>query len=110
MARPCRLDGFCYVGFNRYFLTFCVKDRRCALVDDSLVNLVLEQFRQTAALEGFSISAYCFMPDHVHLLVEATRATSDLRRFAKLAKQRAGAAHALLGLGRLWQAGYYERV
>ena len=50
------------------------------------------------------------MPDHAHLLVEATRPDSDLKRFAKLAKQRAGAAYALSGRGRLWQEGYYERM
>jgi hypothetical protein len=27
-----------------------------------------------------------------------------------MAKQRSGAAHALAGRGRLWQAGYYERI
>ena len=50
------------------------------------------------------------MPDHVHLLVEAQADTSDLRRFAKLAKQRSGAAHAMATNERLWQEGYYERV
>jgi len=97
MARPRRVDGCSYVGLNRYFLTFCVSDRRHAFVDGDVVQVVLAQFRKTAALEKFSLSAYCFMPDHVHLLVEATDQRSDLRRFAKLAKQRAGAAHALSG-------------
>ena len=110
MARPRRIDGFSYSGFNRYFLTFCVKERDRTFVDGLIIIVALEQFRKTAALEQFSILTYCFMPDHVHLLVEGTCETSDLRRFAKLAKQRSGAAHALLGRGRLWQDGYYERV
>jgi putative transposase len=110
MSRPRRIEGFSYIGFNRYFLTFCVRNRRCAFSNGVIVDLVRKQFRITATLEGFAILAYCFMPDHVHLLVEGATETSDLRRFAKLAKQRSGAAHALSSSGRLWQEGYYERV
>jgi REP element-mobilizing transposase RayT len=48
------------------------------------------------------------MPDHVHLLVEGMWNSSDLKRFAKMAKQRSGAAHALAGKGRLWKEGYWD--
>ena len=57
-----------------------------------------------------AILAYCFMPDHFHLLVEGVTATADLRRFVKLAKQRSGAVYALEKHEPLWQEGYYERV
>ena len=50
------------------------------------------------------------MPDHVHLLVEGLNEQSDLRRFAKMSKQRSGAAHALSWRSRLWQEGYWEKV
>jgi putative transposase len=72
--------------------------------------VTVEQFRITARTEGFAILAYCLMPDHVHLLVEGISERSDFRRFAKLAKQRSGAAYALKSGNRLWQKGYYERV
>ena len=110
MSRPPRLQAFPYLGPRRYFLTFCVRNRCRVFLDDSNVNGALLQFRKTAALEAFAIMAYCFMPDHTHLLVEGTSDRSDLRSFAKLAKQRSGAAHALGGSGRLWQEGYYDRI
>jgi REP element-mobilizing transposase RayT len=50
------------------------------------------------------------MPDHVHLLVEGTTESSDLRRFVKLAKQRSGAQYALRHRCALWQEGYHDRV
>ncbi len=50
------------------------------------------------------------MPDHVHLLVEGTNQGANLRRFAKMSKQRSGAMHAQRGSGKLWQEGYYDRV
>ena len=70
----------------------------------------LAQFARTASQEHFSVLAYCLMPDHVHLLVEGKTEHANLRRFAKMSKQRSGAAHALTGGGKLWQDGYYDRV
>ena len=50
------------------------------------------------------------MPDHAHLLVEGVDDASDLRRFAKLAKQRSGGVHKRKTGQLLWQEGYFERV
>jgi putative transposase len=50
------------------------------------------------------------MPDHAHLLVEGLSASSDLKRFAKMAKQRSGGVHRRCCGQRLWQEGYFERV
>jgi REP element-mobilizing transposase RayT len=50
------------------------------------------------------------MPDHAHLLVEGLTDQADFRRFAKMAKQRSGAAYALTSDEPLWQKGYYEHV
>jgi REP element-mobilizing transposase RayT len=51
------------------------------------------------------------MPDHVHLVIEGTCETSDLRRCAKLAKQRTEyAIRTTFGIRGLWQEGYYERI
>jgi REP element-mobilizing transposase RayT len=110
LSRPKRLAGFRYIGPNRYFLTFCTRSRHQAFVDDLTVGDTLVQFRRTAAENGFAIVAYCMMPDHAHLLVEGTTTSADLRRFAKLAKQRSGAAYAMRVGRALWQEGYYDRV
>lgn len=50
------------------------------------------------------------MPDHAHLLVQGLSDDANLRRFAKLAKQRSGAAFAMRHRRPLWQEGYFERV
>jgi len=110
MSRPKRLESVSYIGLAQYFLTFCVRGRRRVFTDGDLVAQTLEHFRQTATLEQFAILAYCVMPDHVHLLVEAVVERADLRRFAAGAKQRPGAAYALRHGGRLCQEGYYDRV
>jgi REP-associated tyrosine transposase len=110
MSRPPRLAGFSYVGLRRYFLTFCTLQRELRFVSDEPVDNALLHIRRTAAEEAYDNVAYCFMPDHVHLLVEARRDAANLCRFVKLAKQRSGAAYALQHGVRLWQEGYYDRV
>jgi len=110
VSRPKRLSSHSYGGRANYFLTFCTYERVKALTDPDIAARTLEQFRRTAAVEQFAIRAYCLMPDHVHLLVEGLSASSDLKRFAKMAKQRSGGVHRRRRGQRLWQEGYFERV
>jgi putative transposase len=110
VARPRRLEGFSYRGPYRYFLTFCTRDRTCAFIDADAVAVSLEQIRRTRDDEMFELLTYCFMPDHLHLLIEGCHESSDLRKFAKLSKQRSGAQYALKHGGPLWQEGYHDHV
>jgi putative transposase len=110
VSRPKRLPSHNYVGRARYFLTFCTCERVEAFRDPDVAARTLEQFRRTAAIEQFAIRAYCLMPDHLHLLVQGLSASSDLKRFAKMAKQRSGGVHRRRCGQRLWQEGYFERV
>jgi REP element-mobilizing transposase RayT len=70
---PEHLSDFEYVGVHRYFLTFCTFERRRHFNKADHVELVRTNFAQQSAHEHFEIPAYCFMPDHVHLLVEGTQ-------------------------------------
>jgi putative transposase len=70
----------------------------------------MEQIRRAATDEPFDIVAYCFMPDHVHLLVAGRTESADLKRFVSRARQFAG-YHFKQRFGRnLWQRYGYERV
>ena len=110
MSRPKRLENVSYTGRVRYFLTFCTRARLEAFKDPEVAAQTLEQIQRTAAIERFAILACCVMPDHVHLLVEGLDTSSDLKRFAKMAKQRSGGVYRRRRKQRLWQEGYYERV
>jgi putative transposase len=57
-----------------------------------------------------AVIAYCFMPEHVHLLVLATSETSDLRAFVHSVKQRTAYYYKQSHAATLWQEGYYEHV
>ena len=110
MSRPHRLDPSEYVGFRQYFLTICTHERGRHFANADAVALVLEQFLRVAVAERFAVLAYCFMPDHVHTLVEAQFETADLQRFVRLAKQQSGFVFLQVARRRLWQESYVERV
>ena len=50
------------------------------------------------------------MPDHVHVLLEATAGDSDLRLLLNSWKQGTGYAYKRATGSRLWQSGYYDHV
>jgi len=108
--RPKRLQGFGYVGYQRYSLCFCTHNRQRLFVADCTVAAALSQIQRTCEQNGFDLLAYCFMPDHVHLLVEAVTPSADLRAAVSLMKQRSGYEFQKAFRRSLWQGGYYERV
>jgi putative transposase len=109
-GKPAHLETFDYLGLHRYFLTFCACQRTCALESAERCTLVVTQFRRTAIEERFALLAYCFMPDHVHLLVEARSDDSNGLRFIRSAKQYSGFHYRRAFGVRLWQRYGFERV
>ena len=75
-----------------------------------VVDLVLQQFLRAGAEQGFALIAYCFMPDHVHLLVAGESEASDGKRYIALAKQYSGFYYKQQHGRRLWQRYPFERV
>ena len=108
--RPRRLANISYLGCQRYFLTICTSERRECFTDARLVDVVWLQFSRQAEAHAFAVIAYCFTPDHLHLLVEGTSDAADLCSFVSTAKHRGAYAARKWIRGRLWQPGYYERV
>jgi putative transposase len=105
---PGHLRTFDYIGFYRYSLTFCCYSRRRAFENAPSVELVLLQIQRAAMDDQFSVIAYCFMPDHLHLLVEAQAESSNGLTFLNRAKQLSG-FHYKQTFGRaLWQRYGFE--
>jgi putative transposase len=109
-GKPGHLKAFDYIGLYRYFLTFCTDNRHHLFVAREQVDVVLEQILRSATDTGFAVVAYCFMPDHVHLLVEAQSEVSDCRQFIKRAKQFSGYYFKQKFDVRLWQRYGFEHV
>jgi putative transposase len=105
-----RLNGCSYVGPRFYFMTSLTRTRRKYFRDPLLTALCRAQFVKAAALTHFEIPAYCYMPDHVHLLVRGMNTDANLLDFARLAKQLSGyyvkRRHGI----DLWGHGYHDRI
>ena len=109
-GRPAHLPSFDYVGFYRYSLTLCTRGRAEIFRDAARVEAVLAQILRAAADEGFAIVAYCFMPDHLHLLVQGEHETSNCLKFISRAKQLSGYHYKQIFGEPLWQRYGFERV
>jgi REP element-mobilizing transposase RayT len=91
-------------------LTFCSHCRRTLFTKTDVVQEALAQIVQSAAKRAFAIFVYCFMADHLHLLVEGQSEEADLVAFAKDIKRRIAYYYPRTDDEPVWQKGYFERV
>jgi putative transposase len=88
----------------------CAAFRSRLFADPPVVATILKQLRQCADDAGFALIAYCFMPDHVHVLVGGQRADARLPAFVARFKQASGFWFRTTTGSNLWQAGYFDYV
>ena len=107
---PHHLATFNYVGAYAYFLTFCTFERNHLFLTAEWVAIVHDQILRLCAAQRFAIDAYCYMPDHLHLILTGQDSDSDLRRCITGVKQSAAFYFKKATRRRLWQRYGYERV
>jgi REP-associated tyrosine transposase len=88
--KPRRLAHDAYKGERLYFVTLLTESRRPVFSDPEVVSQCAAQFMRAAQATKFKIVAYCYMPDHLHILVRGMSGASDLIAFVKRAKQLSG--------------------
>lgn len=107
--RP-RLKDFDYIGTHAYFITIRTKERTAHFREAEVVSRLAFFSLETAKSEGFDVLAYCFMPDHLHLLVQGIDKNSDLKKFIGLFKQKSGYWFKKNYNDNLWHISYYDHV
>jgi putative transposase len=105
-----RLPSSRYRGKQIYFVTLCCDDRRPIFTDESLGQWLVAELSKSAAEQGFTIHAYCVMPDHLHILVEGMIETCALVRFISSFKQQTAFDYKKKTGHRLWQSAYYDHI
>ena len=105
-----RLKYFSYTGFYKYFVTIVCNGKIPVFADESIVKEILELLKDISLSYGFSIWAYCFMPEHLHLLIEGQKEDSNLKKFIPMLKQKTSYVYRKKTGGKLWQENYYEHV
>ena len=107
--RAPRLKSFDYSGRYAYFVTCSTYQRRPHFVDKAVVDIVLPALERISDEHRFGIYAYCFMPDHLHLLLVGEE-KSSLRGFMKTFKQESSFAFKQGYANSLWQRSYHDHV
>jgi len=107
--RAPRLSCFDYTGSHAYFITCATYQKRPYFNDNAVVDIVLPVLSRCGARNAFGIYTYCFMPDHLHILLVGEE-KSSLRRFMKTFKQESSFAFKRRHSDFLWQKSYYDRV
>ena len=99
-----------YSGKQIVFITINTAGRSIIFIEKNIVNDHLAILQHTAAELGFDVPAYCFMPDHLHLLVVGKHEKSELISFIKKFKQVTGFSYKQK-IGRiLWQKSFYDHI
>jgi putative transposase len=110
LHRRHRLPRPYYLGWHNYFLTICTADRRKLLTDPALVGALVELMAEQFSRVKFSVFAYCFMPDHCHILVVSQAKTCNLAGAIRAFKGASAARARQLGVRNLWQRDYYDHI
>ncbi|MDP2681543.1 MAG: transposase [Deltaproteobacteria bacterium] len=104
-----RLKKFDYKGPYAYFITICTNFKNQYFVEKETVEAVLSLLKGCASDYRFKIFAYCFMPDHLHILLQGEE-DSSLKEFMRIFKQKTEWCFKKNRQKALWQKSYYDHV
>lgn len=105
-----RLQKPAYVGRKWYFVTLCTGGRRPIFENTQLVGCLLCELEKACTRHGFSLYAYCFMPDHVHVELAGAGDHSILAEMLRAFKGCSSTRARALNIRGLWQKGFYDHV
>ena len=108
--RRIRLPQPYYMGFRSYFVTICARDRKRLFAIPGVVESLLPVLLDQSGRFVFDVNAYCFMPDHCHLLVTGKTAYANLSAMIRGFKGTSAKSLRLLGIFDAWQKGFYEHT
>jgi putative transposase len=104
------MKGFDYTGPYAYSLTINTDSGRRCFNDKRFVEFCIKTLSEMALATGFDVLAYCFMPNHLHLLVQGKSESSNLHRFVQRFKQVTGFAYKTEEGRSLWHRSFYDHV
>ncbi|MCX5727076.1 MAG: transposase [Candidatus Saganbacteria bacterium] len=104
-----RAKGFDYTGQHAYSIAICAYGKNSYFQDTALIKYLTNALKYESKIFGFGVYAYCFMPDHLHLLLIGDE-VSNLVKFIKIYKQKTGYFFKQKYKKQLWQKSYYDHV
>ena len=104
-----RLPDYDYCGPNIYFITCITYLRKPIFLNKRPVDILTPVINDAGVKYGFDTLVFCFMPDHLHLLLGGQE-NSDLKDYMKAFKQASAYSFKKEFCDALWQRSYYEHV
>lgn len=108
--RKHRLDPACYQGRIFVSFTLCVKNRSPLFIESDIVNIFMNLLNDSAIRFSCKIPAYCFMPDHVNIVVEGTQEEVNLLKFINHYKQTTGYWMSKNRSDVSWQKDFFDHI
>jgi len=89
--------------------TLCVTKRERIFTNPEVVQVFVHFLKEVSDKETFR-AIYCFLPDHVHLILMGSSENSNVLRGVELFKQITGHWFHALYRRSLWQKSFYDRI
>jgi len=115
-SRSLRLKDFDYESPGIiYHITIGTNRKENTFTKPSINEKVINTLKESVRLYGYNLIAYCLMPDHLHILVQASDNPRDLRVFVRGFKSYCSVANRSVATPvatniKLWQRGFYEHI
>jgi putative transposase len=105
-----RLPRESYRGQVNVAFTLCVGNRTPLFAESDVVSVFVSILRDAVEKHGCVVPVYCFMPDHVHLLLSGEKESSDTWGAARTFKQKTGFWLGHHRSGVVWQKDFYDHI
>jgi len=105
-----RLPPELYRGEQTVAFTCCVEDAQPLFRDDCVVAAFLPMLRAAAEQHDCRVLIYCFMPEHLHVLLDGQTGAADPLRAMRAFKQRSGWWLRQHSPEFRWQKDFYDHI
>jgi putative transposase len=106
-----------YEGPKAYLVTAVIAARIAFFAEDEIAVRCVAELKEAVDRSRFGVYAYCFMPDHLHMLVAGRADAAELIDFVKRFKQKTGwwfknsyAGGLKASPTGLWQRSYHDHI
>jgi putative transposase len=105
-----RLPRECYLGRVIVSLTACVEGRHTSFLDAGVVSCFRSTLGTAAEKHRCLVAVYCFMPDHLHLILQGQDDSADTWRAMVDFKQQTGFWFGRNRPQDVWQKDFYDHI
>ena len=110
LRRKHRLPDEAYQGQVTVAFTACLANSQPLLANDPIVQTLIPMLQKSTSAFDCTVPIYCFMPDHLHLVIRGSSAESDSKAAIDEFKSLSGSWFYREQLSCHWQEDYWDHV